>query len=248
LSILASWKWTIPGLVGLAAIASAASLPVAAPISSVSRRLLGIDDRIASREAVALTFDDGPHALATPLLLDLLSERNVKATFFLVGEQVEKRPSLAAEIRARGHGIGIHGYRHKTTALLSQAELRDDLDRATRVIASAVGEESLLYRPPRGVFSYTALGSVRGRGWSPILWRVDGRDWRTGATAGSIVSRIGKRLDGGDIVLLHDSDYYSSAGSWRDTLAAVPLLLDLISSRGLEPIPIIRWASCDLSY
>jgi peptidoglycan-N-acetylglucosamine deacetylase len=240
---MTSSKWIVPGLVGLTALATAASLPVTAPISSVSRHLLGIDDRIASRGEVALTFDDGPHAIATPLLLDLLSERNIRATFFLVGEQVEKRPALAAEIHARGHGIGIHGYRHKTTALQSQAELRDDLDRAARVIASAIGEESLLYRPPRGVFSYMALDSVRGRGWIPMLWRVDGRDWRRRATAGSIVSRIGQRLDGGDIVLLHDSDYYSSAGSWRDTLAAVPLLLDLISTRGLEPVPIIRWAS-----
>ena len=229
-------------MLGLTAGAAAAGLPAAASISSASRSLLRVDDRLADRSAVALTFDDGPHPQGTPAFLDALDHMGAKATFFLVGEQVAARPGLAAEIVARGHEIGIHSYRHRAATWLTPRAFRDDLDRAVDAVAQATGLTPELYRPPRGVFSYSALAEVRRRGLFSVLWAVDGRDWRGTATAESISGRIARLLQGGDVVLLHDSDFYASPGSWKNTLGALPLLPAAMKVKGLSPAVLSRQA------
>jgi peptidoglycan/xylan/chitin deacetylase (PgdA/CDA1 family) len=228
----------LPLALGLSAATIVLGLPACASISSVSRSLLGITDRLDDRASVALTFDDGPHPQGTPQVLDFLSQHDIKATFFLVGEQVERRPGLAAEIAARGHTIGLHCYRHRVVARLSPRALREDLDRSAWAIGDATGRAPDLFRPPRGVFTYSALAEVRRRGWLPVLWAADGRDWRRTATPPTICGRIASRLRGGEIVLLHDSDFYSSPGSWLNTLGAVALLVDDLRARGLAAVPL----------
>ena len=103
------------------------------------------------------------------------------------------------------------------------------------MIGEATGREPTLYRPPYGVFSLPALRLVRRLGWSPILWSRWGRDWERRATPASIAARATRDLGGGDVVLLHDADHYSSAGSWRRTAAALPSVLAAISQTG-EPL------------
>ena len=227
---------------GLTGAALVAGLPAGASISSASRAVLHIDDRLADRSVVALTFDDGPHPRGTPAVLDALERHQVKATFFLVGEQVASRPSLAAEIVARGHEIGIHCYHHRAATWRAPRTFRDDLDRAADAIERATGIVPVLYRPPRGVFTYSALAEVRRRGWFPVLWAADGRDWRRHATPASISGRIARRLEGGEVVLLHDSDFYASPGSWKNTLDALPLLLTAMEAKRLSPATIPRQA------
>ena len=119
---------------------------------------------------------------------------------------------------------------------------RDDLDRAADAIERATGIVPVLYRPPRGVFTYSALAEVRRRGWFPVLWAADGRDWRRHATPASISGRIARRLEGGEVVLLHDSDFYASPGSWKNTLDALPLLLTAMEAKRLSPATIPRQA------
>ena len=218
---------------GFTAAGLVAGLPAGASISSTMRAVLGIHDRLADRSTVALTFDDGPHPQGTPAVLDTLDRYGVKATFFLVGEQVVRRPGLAAEIVARGHQIGNHCYRHRAATWRAPRTFRDDLDRAADAIAEATGLSPLLYRPPRGVFTYAALAEVRRRGWIPVLWAADGRDWRRAATPESISGRIAHRLHGGEVVLLHDSDFYASPGSWKNTLRALPSLLAAMEAKRL---------------
>lgn len=223
---------------GLGGASLVLGLPSLAPIWPPSRWLLGIADRLADPTKVALTFDDGPHAEGTPRLLRLLARVDVKATFFLVGDQVARRPELAAEIVRQGHAVGLHGYEHHALTRLSNRELHDDLKRAVYAIASATQTEPILYRPPRGIFTYQGLAAVRDRGWEPVLWAADGRDWKRVATPGSISDRVTARLRGGEIVLLHDSDYYAAQGSWQNTLSALPRILDELHERGLQPVPI----------
>ena len=225
---------------GITGLVAAAGLPVGAPIFSPARALLRIDDRLADPTAVALTFDDGPHPQGTPAVLEMLERYRVHATFFLVGEQVRRRPSLATEIAARGHRIGIHADTHRVAVWLTPGAFGDGLDRAASAIADAVGYVPDLYRPPRGVLTYGALAEVRRRGWCPVLWAADGRDWRSVATPESISARIAPRLRGGEVVLLHDSDFYSSSGSWRNTVAALPSLLAAIEAKGLSSVPLSR--------
>ncbi len=146
----------------------------------------------------------------------------------------ERRPALAAEIAAAGHEIGIHGYRHTLLLRRSAAALRADLDRAASVIGEATGRESLSYRPPYGVFSLAGLRLARER-WAPLLWSHWGRDWEARATPASIAARATRALGPGAVVLLHDSDAYSAPGSWRQTAAALPAVLEAALATG-EPL------------
>jgi peptidoglycan/xylan/chitin deacetylase (PgdA/CDA1 family) len=193
----------------------------------------GIERRLGGQDRVALTFDDGPHAAGTPAVLDELARRGALATFFLVGEQAAQRPALAREIVDAGHEVAVHGYRHSLLLRRRVRELSEDLDRAVAVIADATGIAPALYRPPYGVFSSGALVHVRERGWRPLLWSAWGRDWERRATPESIARRATKGLRAGDVVLLHDSDAYSSADSWRRTAAALPFVLEAIAALGV---------------
>jgi peptidoglycan/xylan/chitin deacetylase (PgdA/CDA1 family) len=217
-----------------AAVAALAAwcAPAAAPVVPRVARLIGVPTRLERPHGIALTFDDGPHDEGTPAVLEQLARAGAKATFFLVGEQVERLPALAAEIAAAGHTVGIHGYRHTLLLRRAPASLRDDFARAEDVIGSAVGSTPTLYRPPYGVFSLPALRLVRQLGWSPWLWSRWGRDWDRSATAESIAARATRGLAGGDVVLLHDADHYSAQGSWRKTAAAVPSVLAAASQAG----------------
>lgn len=219
--------------VAVAALAAWCS-PAAAPVVPGVARLLGVPRRLPTAAGVALTFDDGPHRDGTPAVLRELERAGVKATFFLVGEQVERLPALAAEIAAAGHAIGIHGYRHVLLLQRTPTGLRDDFARAADLIGQATGESPSLYRPPYGIFSLPALRLVRRLGWSPYLWSRWGRDWERRATATSIAAQATRGLRVGDVVLLHDADHYSSADSWRRTAAALPSVLAAISQTG-EP-------------
>ena len=221
---------------GAVAVALAAwCAPAAAPVVPRLARLIDVPTRLDVDRGVALTFDDGPHRQGTPAVLEELARAGAEATFFLVGEQVERLPALAAEIVAAGHAVGIHGYRHTLLLRRTPAALRDDFARAEEAIAVATGRSPRLYRPPYGVFSLPALRLVRRLGWSPWLWSRWGRDWERSATPESIAGRATRALSAGDVVLLHDADHYSSAGSWRRTAAALPSVLSAISQTG-EPL------------
>jgi peptidoglycan/xylan/chitin deacetylase (PgdA/CDA1 family) len=223
---------TLPVAVAAAGLA-AYWFPAVTSVARVLRRPLGIVDRTAAD--VALTFDDGPHTAGTPAVLELLRAYDVRATFFLVGEQVERRPALAAEIAAAGHAVGTHCHRHRSLLRLAPGQVRDDLDRAWTRVAEATGREPTLYRPPYGVLNAAALAIARRRGWTTMLWTRDGRDWERHATAESIAARVTAELAPGDVVLLHDADFYAAAGCWRATVAALPQVLESIAAHGLRP-------------
>ena len=208
--------------------------PAAAPIAPFVASAFRIPRRLASPAGIAITFDDGPHAQGTPEVLRELERAGARATFFLVGEQVERLPALAAEIAAAGHEIGIHGFRHILLLRRSPRALRADFERAADVIAEATGVEPRVYRPPYGVFSAPSLLLVRRLGWQTLLWSRWGRDWEARATPEAIAARATRNLRGGDVVLLHDADHYSSADSWRRTVSALPSILAAASATG-EP-------------
>lgn len=185
---------------------------------------------------VALTFDDGPHPQGTPAVLDALARADARATFFLVGEQVERHPALAAEIAAAGHAVALHGFRHRNLLRVAPRALAEDLDRAHDLIARASGQPPARYRPPYGIFSPAGLLIARRRGWDPLLWSRWGADWRRLTTPGRIARRLTGGVVGGDVLLLHDADHYSAPGSWRRTAAALPIVLDELGRRGLRSV------------
>ncbi len=218
---------------GLAAAGATAAwcAPASAPVLPAVADALGLRTRLG-RPGVALTFDDGPHAKGTPAVLELLAQSDVTATFFLVGEQVERLPALSAEIAAAGHEIGLHGYRHRLLLRRTTRALTVDLDRCRAVIEDATQTSPRCYRPPYGVFSAGGLRLCRRRGWEPTLWSRWGRDWGALETPEAIAERATSGLRSRDIVLLHDADHYSAPGSWRRTVAALPAILERVLEHG----------------
>ncbi len=208
--------------------------PALAPIVPGIGPALRIELRQAGDDGVALTFDDGPHPQGTPAVLEGLREAGATATFFLAGEQVVKRPALAAEIVAAGHRVELHCHRHRNLLRLGVSEFLDDAERGRAAIEEASGQAIADYRPPYGIFSGAALRAVRRRGLRPVLWSRWGKDWRRNATGESIARRTSTGIRAGDIVLLHDADYYSARGSWVRTAAALPLILAELEDRGLK--------------
>jgi peptidoglycan-N-acetylglucosamine deacetylase len=221
----------------LAALAVAHAGPAPCKYSAALRRALGVSDRLPDRGAVALTFDDGPHPRGTPATLEILDAAGVRATFFLVGEQVDRHPTLAAEIAAAGHAIGVHGHRHRNLLRLTPGQVRLDLLRAEFAIAWATDIGPDLYRPPYGVLTTAALVQARRRGWTPLLWTRWGRDWRADATPATIADDAIAGLVGGEVILLHDADHYSAPGSWQRTVAALPRILERVHATGLRFAP-----------
>jgi peptidoglycan/xylan/chitin deacetylase (PgdA/CDA1 family) len=192
--------------------------------------------RSLDQDGIALTYDDGPHPEGTPAVLEALRQARAKAIFFLVGEQVEAYPSLVKELVAEGHEPAVHGYRHRNQMRLTAGAFAADLDRAVAVIGDTCGSMPIRYRPPYGVFTLSGLARVRNRALQPLLWSRWGRDWRSGQTPAQIASRAASDLAPGDVILLHDADWYSSRGCHRSTAAATPLILEEIARRGLSTV------------
>jgi len=186
---------------------------------------LGIARTLPGAAGVAITFDDGPHPEGTPAVLEILAQADIKAAFFLVGEQVERRPALAAEIAAQGHLIALHGYRHRPQPVMPPKAVRSDLERGTDVIRTATGVELAWHRPPYGLYSTAGLAAVRSSNLKPLLWSRWGKDWRRFTTPERIATRASANVRPGDVILLHDADFYSSRGSHERTVEALRLIV-----------------------
>jgi peptidoglycan/xylan/chitin deacetylase (PgdA/CDA1 family) len=217
-----------------AATAVGHAVPALGPVVPPLGRSLGAVLSEEGLDGVALTFDDGPHPHGTISVLESLRERGAKATFFLAGEQVERRPSLVAEIVAAGHRVELHCHRHRNQLRLTPRMLLEDAERGRAAIEEAGGQAIYDYRPPYGIFSASGLLAIRARGWRPLLWSKWGRDWRADATPASITRKVTDGARAGDILLLHDADYYSAPGSWVRTAAALPEILELLEERELK--------------
>jgi peptidoglycan/xylan/chitin deacetylase (PgdA/CDA1 family) len=225
----------IAGALGAAAMAGYA-LPALAGAWPALRAPLGVEDRTAGGRGYALTFDDGPHRQGTPAVLEVLERERVRATFFLVGEQVLRNPGVAREIADAGHDIALHCHRHRNLLRLAPWQVREDIARAHEAIVTHTGRAPELYRPPYGVLNAAALRLARSRGWRTLLWSHWGRDWDARATPASIAARVTDGADEGAVLLLHDADDYSAPDSWRRTAAALPRVLETLAGRGLQPV------------
>jgi peptidoglycan-N-acetylglucosamine deacetylase len=224
----------VPVMAGAALLAVAQGGPGITAIGPVRRRLFRRLAGFGPPGHVALTFDDGPDPASTPRFLDLLSRRDVRATFFMLGSMVAAAPGLAGEIAAAGHEVAVHGWDHRYLTLRGPAAAYDDIARSRDAIADVTGQAPAYFRPPYGVLSGGALLAIRRLGLRPLLWTCWGREWVPGATAETVSTTLSQGLSGGGTVLLHDSDCTSPAGASRAALGALPWLLDECERRGLR--------------
>jgi len=181
---------------------------------------------LVSGNYIAMTFDDGPHPQNTPRLLDMLRERNIKATFYVIGQSVNLYPGVVRRTVAEGHEIGNHSNTHRLLSKLSDEELKLDLSRCRDAVARAAGVIPRTLRPPYGGLLQRQRELVHAEfGYPTILWSVDPLDWkRPGSSV--ITSRILGGTTAGGIVLAHDLH--------AQTVDAMPATLDGLLSRGFK--------------
>ena len=187
--------------------------------------------------AVALTFDDGPHPVTTRAVLELLRSYDVRATFFLLGHKVEAHPEVVREIHAAGHTLGIHGFQHDRLFCLRSARYAlAQIERTQRAIAQACGVTPTLFRPPIGFASHRTFGGAERARVQIIAWSVRSLDGLRSAQAARVARRVITHLHGGAIVLLHDAaehDDFTPA-----SIAALPEILSALRERQLSPVSI----------
>ncbi len=196
-----------------------------------------LTDNKAETKTVALTFDDGPDSLYTPMILDILAEKGVKATFFEIGERIQKFPGITKRAFSEGHLIGNHTFEHIWLPGRAPMKVIKDIDKTQQLIDSICGSPEKLFRPPWGAISQVQKDSVTQHGYVIVLWDVDIRknDHNTADNkvydVPSIVSAIVDNVLPGNIILLHDSNF----GNTEDRMfivRALPLIIDKLREAG----------------
>jgi peptidoglycan-N-acetylglucosamine deacetylase len=182
-------------------------------------------------DAIALTFDDGPHPDFTPLVLAVLAKHGMKATFFTIGENLVKYPELARQIVKDGHQLCNHSYFHREYRSLPLAQQLAEIDRTDKLLEEFDGHQRHTFRPPRGELSPRLLFALMRRKQTVAMWSYDSMDYQ-GLGAKSIVKRFSEQpMSRGEIVLMHDDNAH--------TLDALEELLPAWKLRG--------WASLSFS-
>jgi peptidoglycan/xylan/chitin deacetylase (PgdA/CDA1 family) len=175
---------------------------------------LGSVIRVETEEpAIALTFDDGPHPVETPAVLELLERFAARATFFLVGERAAKQQELVRRMGAAGHAVGNHSWDHSSFRHLPSPARREQLRRTDEALGSA--GDSGLFRPPYGEQGLAARLDAMRRDYKVVLWDVVAEDWRDDA-AEALLARVLRRLRRGSIVVFHDTLYRTTDERFRD--------------------------------
>jgi peptidoglycan/xylan/chitin deacetylase (PgdA/CDA1 family) len=186
---------------------------------------------------VAMTFDDGPHGANTPRLLEMLKQRNIKATFFCVGQCVAEFPEIAKRIVDEGHEIASHSWSHPNLIPMSEANVRDQLERTHQVIKQATGVEPKVFRPPYGNFTQRQRNWANATyGYKIILWDVDPLDWKIRNSA-HVESEILKHTVPGSIILSHDIH--------KSTVDAMPATLDALLAKGYKFVTVSELIAMD---
>ncbi len=198
----------------------------------------------AAMKKIALSFDDGPNPKWTPQILDILREKKVPATFFVIGDEASRYPGVLKRTYAEGHAIANHTYTHPQFEEISRAQVHIELNLTQRLIASTLGVKSILFRPPYGIDhqpeyaeEVSSLPLPQEMGYLLIGARIDPHDWRQmngkQVAASEIVAGVLQQAPKGNIVLLHDG-----GGDRSQTVAALPQIIDGLRAQGYEMVAV----------
>jgi len=175
---------------------------------------------------LAMTFDDGPHPVNTPKLLDMLKQRNIKATFFVIGKSAKTYPQIVRRIIEEGHEIGNHTWTHASLTTRSDAQIRSELKMSEDALVEAAGYRPHLIRPPYGAVSTRIKEFMYSEfGYSTIMWSVDPQDWRRPGVS-VVTSRLVNGAHPGAIMLAHDIH--------PPTIQAMPAMFDQLLAKGYQ--------------
>lgn len=171
---------------------------------------------------IYLTFDDGPHPIYTPQILEILRDLGVKATFFLIGERAVKNPGVVERINFEGHLIGNHSFSHGRFYLRRKGCLREEIIRTQEVIQKITGKRTNLLRPPHGRFDFFLRKVARELAHRIVMWSLDCRDYKGSISVEKITTHVGN----GSILLFHDP----SPG----TVKALPWIVERLRCLGFR--------------
>ncbi len=175
---------------------------------------------------IAMTFDDGPSEKLTPELLDLLAERHIHATFFVIGQNAQDHPEILQRALKEGHEIGNHSWSHPAFGKMRDEAVRNELRKTDQAIQMAIGKRPVLMRPPYGSITTRQKQWIHSEfGYSIILWDVDPLDWkRPGPSV--VANRIVRQTRAGSIILAHDIH--------PGTIKAMPAVFDQLRAKGFQ--------------
>lgn len=212
-------------LAGAAAIAVSVTSTTQAVQTAASPKLNPVYRVEGGKKQAAISFDAAWGDEQTAELLDILEKHNVKATFFLVGDWVDKYPDDVKEIAARGHDIGNHSDTHPHMPELSESSASDEITACNEKIKALTGRAPTLFRPPYGDYNNSVVGCVKGMGMYCVQWDVDSLDWKDPSPEQMAKTVLDKVTDG-SIVLMHNGA--------KNTPAALPSIIEGIRAKGLE--------------
>lgn len=176
----------------------------------------------AEKPKIAITFDDGPHPTFTPQLLDGLKKRNVKASFFVIGNLAKANPEIIRRQKKEGHLIGNHTYHHVDITKMSDEQARDEIQSTNEVVEGIIGEEVSFVRPPFGIWQKNLEKELSV---IPVLWSVDPLDWTT-KNVDEIVNKVVTQVKENDMILLHDC--------YQSSVDAALRIIDILLQEGYE--------------
>ncbi|HSI63601.1 MAG TPA: polysaccharide deacetylase family protein [Candidatus Saccharimonadia bacterium] len=188
---------------------------------------------------IAITFDDGPHPSNTPRLLNILAERNIKATFFVVGQLAKEYPQIIRRILAEGHEVANHTMSHPTLTRISDERIRKELTETHKAVVDIAGYHMRLFRPPGGATNARLKEWFHNEyGYSTILWTVDPQDWKRPGV-GVVTSRLVNGARPGAILLCHDLH--------APTVDAMPGTLDQLLAKGFKFVTVSQLLNMESS-
>lgn len=192
-----------------------------------------IDQKLLSDELkiCALTFDDGPDARYTMQVHDILREQGIRATFFVIGRNVDRYPEQVIALAEYGHEIGNHSYTHRDFLSLSRADMLEEIQ-STAAMLDKLGISCNWFRPPYGSFNRTVVNVAADQGLDTMLWSVDPQDWMRPGSA-VVQRRVTSRSGPGAVVLLHSTV--------KDTLDALPAIIEDFRNRGYTFVTASEW-------
>ena len=185
------------------------------------------------KKLIALTFDDGPYPPYTQRLLQVLADKKVKATFFLVGDNVARHPEVARTVQAQGHELALHAGIHQDLLKLNQAELTHNIHHGKAILAQELGVTPHYMRPPHGFKDWLVANTIQDNQLQICNWSIIPRDW-TNPGAQTIAERVISKAEPGAIVLLHDGDSPKMRAPRQQTVEATAMIIDELRKQGYE--------------
>ncbi len=177
-------------------------------------------------EGIAITFDDGPDPEITPQILDILAKENVKASFFVIGHQIEQHKELLQRIDKEGHTIGNHSFSHtKQLTRTSTTKLKHDIAKCTTAIENVIQRKPIFFRPPFGITNPRYKKAIKSLGLTSIGWSIRSLDTKT-TDATALYNKVSKKITKGSILLLHDTQ--------KVTVELLPEIIQYCKNNGIN--------------